>query len=63
MVKLEKGQSVLAYILVLILVAVVLIVMRTYFLRAVQDKYRQSADVFGQGEQYAPGKTNVAVER
>ena len=39
--------------------AAALIAMRVFMLRAVQEKYRQSADVFGQGEQYAPGKTQV----
>lgn len=33
--------------------------MRVFIIRAVQEKYRQSADVFGQGEQYAKGVTVV----
>lgn len=36
-----------------------LIAMRVYMLRAVQEKYRQSADVFGGGQQYAKLTTEV----
>lgn len=32
---------------------------RVYFLRAVQEKYRQSADVFSDGAQYEKGVTQV----
>ncbi len=39
--------------------AAALIAMRVFMVRAVQEKYRQSADVFGQGEQYEPGVTQV----
>ena len=36
-----------------------LIAMRVYVLRGVQQKYRESADVFGQGEQYAAGRSLI----
>lgn len=53
----NKAQSFLEYSVVIIVVAAALIAMRIYFVRAVQEKYRQSADVFGEGEQYAQGIT------
>jgi len=33
--------------------------MRWYILGSIQEKYRQSADVFGEGEQYEEGVTRV----
>lgn len=33
--------------------------MRSYLLGSMQEKYRQSADVFGEGEQYQEGSTKV----
>lgn len=33
--------------------------MKVFMTRAIQEKFRQSADVFGQGEQYARGLTTV----
>jgi hypothetical protein len=35
--------------------------MRVYFTQAVQEKYRQTGDVFGEGEQYARGVTTVTA--
>lgn len=49
----------MVYAVLIALVAAALIAMRTYFVRSLQEKYRQSADVIGEGEQYAPGKTVV----
>lgn len=63
MINTGKGQSVLAYTILIIIIASALIAMRTYFLRAVQEKYRQTADVFGGGEQYDPAKTKIIVNR
>lgn len=59
----NKAQSFLGYTLLIIVVAVALLAMRTYLVRSVQEKYRQSADVFGEGEQYAPGSTQVIEDR
>ena len=53
------GQSVLEYVLLVILIIFVFVAMKVYMVRGVQDKYRQSADVFGQGEQYERGVTEV----
>lgn len=55
----SKAQSFIEYAVLIAVAAAALIAMRVYLVRAVQEKYRQSADVFGQGEQYARGVTQV----
>ncbi len=57
--KTVKSQSFLEYAVLIGVVVGVLIAMRVYMVRAVQEKYRESADVFGSGEQYAKGLTQV----
>jgi len=54
-----KSQSFLEYAVLIGVVVGVLIAMRVYMVRAVQERYRESADVFGSGEQYAKGVTQV----
>ena len=56
----RKGQSFLQYGLLIIVIAAALISMRIYATRSLQERYRQAADVFGQGEQYEPGLTTVS---
>lgn len=53
----NKAQSFLEYSVLIVIVAIALLCMKLYFGRAVQEKYRQSADIFGEGEQYATGIT------
>lgn|GEM_PF-1830356 len=48
------------YAVLFALVAAALVGMRVFFTRAVQEKFRQSADVFGGGEQYSPGRTSTS---
>ena len=55
----NRGQYLLEQALLIALVAAALVGMRVFLARVVQDKFRQSADVFGQGEQYAPGRTEI----
>jgi len=55
----NKSQSFIQYAILIAIVVGALIAMRVFIIRAVQEKYRQSADVFGQGEQYAKGVTTV----
>ena len=57
--KTVKSQSFLEYMVLIAVVVGVLIAMRVYMVRAVQERYRESADVFGSGEQYAKGSTRV----
>lgn len=47
------------YAVLIALVAAAFMAMRAYLLGAIQEKYRQSADVFGEGEQYQEGITKV----
>ena len=51
------GQSLLMYCALIAVVVAVLLAMAPYFKRVVQERYRQSADVFGAGEQYEKGVT------
>jgi len=53
----KKAQSFITYTMLIVIVVAALLAMRVYFLRAMQDKIRQTADVFGQGEQYEKGVT------
>lgn len=53
----RKAQALLTYSVLIAVVIAALLGMRVYFIRAMQDKIRQSADVFGQGEQYEKGLT------
>lgn len=48
----KQAQSFLEYAILIIIVVAALLAMRIYMLRAVQEKYRQNGDVFGEGEQY-----------
>lgn len=47
------------YAIIIAVVVAALIAMRLYLVRALQEKCRQSADVFGEGEQYAKARTQV----
>src|SRR3989338_6170698 len=51
------AQTLLEYSILISVAAAALIGMRVYLTRAVQEKYRQAAEVYGQGEQYAKGIT------
>ncbi|MFA4993175.1 MAG: hypothetical protein WC571_04320 [Candidatus Omnitrophota bacterium] len=53
----NKSQVFAEYVILIAIVAAVLIGMRIYTERALQQKFRESADVFGEGEQYAKGIT------
>lgn len=58
----DKAQSFLEYAILIAVAAGVLIAMSIYVVRAVQEKFRSSADVFGQGQQYEKGVTVVTNE-
>ncbi len=55
--KTNKAQSLIAYSVLFCVVVAALLGMRTYMTRTLQEQYRQSADQFGQGEQYEKGET------
>jgi len=49
----------LQYAILIAVMVAVFLSMRIFMVRAVQEKYRQSADVFGEGTQYAKGVTKA----
>jgi hypothetical protein len=49
------GQSLLDYILLFTIVVAALLIMGYYVRNSLSGKYREAADVFGQGEVYIPG--------
>lgn len=51
------AQSFVEYAVLIGVVVAALIAMRIFFTRAMQEKYRQAADLFGQGQQYEKGVT------
>lgn len=55
----KKAQSFIEFAILIAVIAIALVAMRVYFLRSVQGKFREAGDVFGGGDQYAPGVTNV----
>ncbi len=57
MPKSKQAQSLLAYVVLTAVIVAALLAMRVYFVRSVQEKFRQAGDVFGAGEQYEPGVT------
>lgn len=60
----RKAQSFIEYAGLIIIVTGALMAMYIYFQRAYQERVRQSADTFGQGEQYeVNGLTGVTNER
>jgi hypothetical protein len=58
----NKAQSTLEYLVLVALLVGALWAMRVCLVRAVQGKYRQGADVFGQGAQYERGVTQVTID-
>jgi uncharacterized protein (UPF0333 family) len=52
--KQRRGQGILDYILLLTIVVAALLIMGYYIRNSLSGKYREAADVFGQGETYIP---------
>jgi prefoldin subunit 5 len=55
----RKSQSYLQYAVLIAVMVAVFLSMRIFMVRSVQEKYRQSADVLGEGAQYAKGETRA----
>jgi len=53
----NRAQSVIEYAVFISVLVAALMAMKVFMTRGVQEKYRQSAQVFGQGEQYEEGVT------
>ena len=59
--KIIRGMSVIEYSVLIVAVAVALLGMSVFLKRAVSGRWKQSADIFGFGRQYAPGNTTVEI--
>ena len=57
----KKGQGILDYVVLLIVVITALLVVSYYIRNVICGKFRDGADVFGQGETYQPGSTTVTI--
>jgi uncharacterized protein (UPF0333 family) len=55
----KKAQSILEYVILLIIIIASLVIMRYYLRNAFSGKMREGADSIGQGEVYRPGQTNI----
>jgi hypothetical protein len=55
----NKGQSIVEYIAVIIVVIAVFIAIWKYYQRGLQGKFRQAGDVIGGGEQAGTFKFNL----
>lgn len=55
----KRSQSILEYSVLIIIAVAAFFVSQPYIQRAVQEKYRQGADVMGEGNQYAKGITRA----
>jgi len=51
---LNKAQSVIEYVAVIVIVISVFIAIGAYYKRGLQARFRQAGDVLGGGEQYTP---------
>lgn len=58
----KKAQSIVEYSVLIAVVVAALIAMFTYLRFSIQGRIKESADVFGQGEQYASELTKCYDE-
>lgn len=59
----KKGQSVLEYAILIMVVVGALLAMQWYIQRGMQGKLKESADEISAGSQYAPTKTTSNITR
>jgi hypothetical protein len=57
----NKAQSILDYAVFIIILIAVLSIMAYYVRNSLSGRFRDMADVFGSGEVYQPGQTQVTV--
>jgi len=50
------GQSLLEYVLIFAIIVAALLIMGYYIRNSLSGKYRDTSDVFGQGETYIAGQ-------
>lgn len=56
----RKAQSFITYAFLIAVLVAALIAMTGIIRNAIQGKFRQTADTFGQGEQFEPGVTTTS---
>jgi Flp pilus assembly pilin Flp len=56
-----RGLTVIEYTLLIVAVSAAFLGMGVFLRRAVSGRWKQSADIFGFGRQYSPGKTTVGT--
>lgn len=57
----RNGQAILDYVILLAVVIATLLIMGYYIRNTFSGKFREGADVIGQGEVYRPGSTTVTT--
>lgn len=50
----NKSQSIVEYVVVLLVLIGIMIAAGAYFKRSLQGRYRQAGDILGGGEQHTP---------
>lgn len=59
MLKSRKVQSILEYVVMFLVAITAMCIISHYVRNSLSGKFRETADVFGGGEVYAPGDTTV----
>ena len=59
----KKAQAVLMYVLLIVVITAAGMASGVYIKRALQGRYKQTADVFGGGLQYEKGNTQIEIHR
>ena len=58
-----KGSLFIEYVCLIAIVVGAVLAMSAYFKSAICGRWKQSADSFGYGLQYEPGKTQITVTK
>lgn len=55
----KRAFLTLEYSILILVITAALVAMAAYLRTNIQERYRQGGNVFGEGEQYEPGKTII----
>lgn len=58
MIRKNSAQTIISYAIIMVVVLAAVWMMKPYLTRVFQEKYRQSADTVGGGEQFDPGSAS-----
>ena len=56
----RKGQAVLEYCILVVILVAALMAAKRFFKAVIMGRWQQTADSFGFGRQYEPGRTTIA---